>query len=82
MTEIVFVRDTVMSRDTFEQLPACANDGGNLIEMVKALQGRLCRAMIEREGIAGWHAIAWHDFNGIECAVATRVIVRRYQAED
>jgi hypothetical protein len=82
MSEIVFVRDTVMSRDTFEQLPACASDGDKLVEMVKAFQGRLCRAMLEREGIAGWHAIAWHDFNGAERAVATRVIVRTYQAED
>ena len=83
MSDIIFVRDTVMPRDIFEQLPDCnGSNGADLAEMARAMAGRLCRAKIERNGKAAWHAIAWTHFNGTEGAVASRVVVGTYTPED
>jgi hypothetical protein len=82
MTEIVFLTDIAIPRDQFEALPILTVDGANIAEAVMRQGGRLCRAVIEREGKAAWHALAWLHFNGTTRVTATRVKLGRYQSED
>ncbi|MGX9947294.1 hypothetical protein [Bradyrhizobium sp. BTAi1] len=86
MSEIVFLRDAMMSREAFEQLPACVTgaSGADVYRTAKSLGGKLCRALISRDGQQAWHAVALGYFNGTERALASRIIVShgRYQSED
>lgn len=82
MSDFVFFRDAVMSRDTFNSLPACVGDEKSIAAAAKLLGGRLCRALIERDGATSWHAIAWLNVNGAEHAIASRILIRTYQSED
>lgn len=86
MSEIVFLRDAMMSREAFQRLPACVMGGGgaDIIQMARSLGGKLCRAIISRDGRADWHAIALQRFHGTERALASRIIVSsgNYQTED
>lgn len=80
--DIVFLSDAVMARESFEQLPIVAGDAARIAEAVKRLHGRLCRAVIERDGSTAWHALAWLSINGLERVAAARVKLGRYQSED
>lgn len=85
MSEIVFLRDAMMSRAAFEQLPACLETAAaDVFQMARSHGGKLCRAIIDRGGEAHWHAIAIHHFNGTERALASRIIVApfNYQPEE
>lgn len=80
--DIVFVRDTSMSRDDFETLPMCKpTRARDLINTVKARGGQLCRTLIERDGAKAWHVAAWIYINGTERVTAARVQFGRYQWE-
>lgn len=80
--DIVFFPDVIMPLETFRALPPAHNDGERLIKELKDDYGRVHRAMIEREGKPAWHAIAWHNFNGRERPLASRIILRKFQQED
>lgn len=77
--DIQFVRDVIMSRETFDRLPQLPAP----TEVRKVRPGTLCRVHLEQDGRAGgWHAIAVIHMNGTERAVASRIIIRQYQPED
>lgn len=80
--DIVFFPDVVMPPEAFSSLPPARNDGERLISDLKHHYGRVHRALIDREGKPAWHAIAWHNFNGRDRPLASRIIVRNYQPED
>lgn len=81
--DIVFLRDTSMSREAFERLPLCAaTNGAAVAEMARAIAGRTCRVKLDRDGVPSWHAVAWLSINGTERVTAARVKFGRYQSED
>ncbi|MFZ5715797.1 MAG: hypothetical protein ACOY3N_23465 [Bradyrhizobium sp.] len=82
MTEIVFLNDTAIPREHFEALPVLTVDGISIAEAVIRQGGKLCRAVLDRDGRAAWHALAWLHFNGTKRVTATRVKLGRYQEED
>lgn len=80
--DIVFVRDTAMSREDFEALPFCKALGNSAVaEGVKAHRGQLCRALIARDGVRDWHVAALIYLNGTNRVTAARVQFGRYQRE-
>jgi hypothetical protein len=80
MSEIVFLNDALMAREAFEQLPAIA--GPAIATTVERYRGRLCRALIERDGKPAWHALAWLYINGAERATAARIRFGNFRADD
>lgn len=84
MSEIVFLRDTIMPREVFEQLPECITSAGrDVAQMARAHNGKVCRALLARDdGAPAWHAVAWNYFNGTERALASRIIFAKYQPEE
>lgn len=80
MTDIVFLADALMAREAFEQLPMIAD--GDIAGAVRRMGGKLCRAVIERDGAQAWHAIAWLYINGSERVTAARVKLGRFQSEE
>jgi hypothetical protein len=82
MTHIAFLRDALMAREAFEQLPTLVADGVSVAEMVKRAGGQLCRALVERDGRHEWHALAWLYLNGTERVTAARVKFGNYRRED
>jgi hypothetical protein len=82
MSEIVFLHDALMAREAFEQLPTIATGGASVAAMVQRAGGKLCRALIERNGRREWHALAWLHLNGTNRVTAARIKFGRYQHED
>lgn len=82
MSEIVFLADIAIGRDHFEALPIILADAGGIAEAVRRRGGQLCRAMLDRDGSAAWHALAYLHLNGTTRVAAARVKLGRYQSED
>jgi hypothetical protein len=80
--DIVFFADVVMPPDTFTALPDAPATPDHLITQLQSNYGRVHRVLLDREGAPAWHAIAWHNLNGSERAIACRIIVRNYRQED
>jgi hypothetical protein len=82
LRDIVFFSDVIMPTETFNTLPTAHSDGERLLADLKSDYGRVHRALIARSGRQMWHAIAWHNLNGRDRPIASRIIVRNYQQED